>query len=133
MAQVKYQKAVEALRKFPPVFVDEMKNENRIFLRTVQRVARRIHRFKTRSGNLERSVLIDVSRQKVRGGMRRGLEGGSVYLEQGIAPYGRRIHEGWGRWKPDPFLVKAFIKLRDTEYENRLRGAVRRALRKVFK
>ena len=72
------------------------------------------HNFTTRGGKLEQSILTQVSD---------GGFVGRVYLEQGIAPYARRIHEGGGGLKdslgrrmtnkPDKFLYQAFERLTD--------------------
>ena len=111
------------------------------------------HRFISRSGNLERSAIPEVSAS--------GLQG-TVYLDGGLAPYAEYIHEGtgrygpkrrdffvapkvkkalhWGRFyskghlikgcRPDRFLLRAFEKSRDVIKEN-LTAAYMKALQKA--
>jgi len=67
------------------------------FLSSVQIEAKRQHRYIRRTGRLERSVKID-----------RTEDGGSVYIDEGAAPYGKYIHEGTKFIDRDPFLTDAF-------------------------
>lgn len=63
--------------------------------------AKASHRFVSRSGNLERSIIPEVKQT-------RNNIIGRVYLKDSIANYGKYIHNGFRSWKPDPFLEKAF-------------------------
>ena len=54
------------------------------------------HKFKSRSGRLERSIKYRTSRDIV-----------ETYIDRAMAPYGPSIHEGYGKKPPDPFLEEA--------------------------
>lgn len=112
----------------------------------VQLDAKRTHRFTSRSHNLERSVLVKVSQD--------GLKG-QVYLETGIAKYGPIVHEGRKKIraprnkvlafnmpgqglifrkevkavKPDRFLFKAFNR-RSKRIVIGLKKAIERGIRR---
>lgn len=66
-------------------------------LKSVQEEARRQHRYKRRTGKLERSISVETT-----------PEGGEVYIEEKTADYGKYVHEGFGKWSPDQFLISAF-------------------------
>lgn len=68
----------------------------------VARQARRKHRFITRSGHLERATLADVLNDMT----------GAVYIDDGIAEYGKYIYKGHGSWKADRFIHAAMRKRR---------------------
>lgn len=85
----------------------------------ITRQARSSHRFKTRSGNLERSVQSEVKNLT-----------SEIYLEPGIAVYGRRIHEGYGKWNPDQFLYRA-AETKEQEATKILDEAIGRALNRA--
>ena len=67
------------------------------FLVSVQAEAKRQHRYHRRTGKLERSVKVE-----------RAQDGGSVYLDDGAAPYGKYIHNGTRYIDSDPFLTDAY-------------------------
>lgn len=69
----------------------------------IQERARDVHRYKTRTGQAERSVQQSVHSS--------GLSG-RVYLDRGVAVYSPSLHEGHGTWAPDRFLYKAARKER---------------------
>lgn len=98
---IKQQSVVDAFNRFPDLFKRNVNLELKKALTQVQKKARREHRFVTRSGNLERSVTVDVLGNEI---------GGTVYLEKGIAKYGPYIHEGFKSWIADKFLYEAFNK-----------------------
>jgi hypothetical protein len=88
-------------------------------LSDIHSYAKKNHRFTTRGGMLEHSIT-DLPSPS-------GLSG-IVYLEQGQAPYARRIHEGGGGKKdslgrrmtnkPDRFLYQAFAFLKSKIQQN---------------
>ena len=63
------------------------------FLKAVQRTAQQRHRFTRRTGKLERSIRTETTK-----------DGGTVYLDEGIANYGKYVHQGFGSWSADKFL-----------------------------
>ena len=67
------------------------------FLVSVQAEAKRQHRYTRRTGKLERAVKVE-----------RAQDGGSVYLDDGAAPYGKYIHNGTRYIDSDPFLTDAY-------------------------
>lgn len=89
---------LQALQRAPEALTRETRVGMKEALQVVQKGARDVHRFRTRSGQLERSIQQSVKSS--------GLSG-RAYLEKGIAVYGPRIHTGWGTWSPDQFLYKA--------------------------
>ena len=86
-------KLLEALKRLPRETKGELRVEMKRFTRDVRVQSTRGHRFTARSGNLERSVKSEVSRD--------GTEG-QVYLDTGIAHYGPWLHDG-----TDPFIIQA--------------------------
>ena len=66
------------------------------YLKAVQSTARREHRYNRQTGNLERSVKLEINQ-----------DGGSVYIDEAQANYGKYIHNGFKSWSPDPFLSDA--------------------------
>jgi hypothetical protein len=62
------------------------------------------HEYKSQSGNLSRSTTYTISRD--------GLSA-ELFLDEGIAKYGKWVHDGNGKWKPDQFLYKAVDKNED--------------------
>lgn len=76
------------------------------------------HRFKARSGNLERSIMSDVSK-----------DGnniiGKLFLQDTIAEYALYIHRGFRSWAPDPFLREAkekWFKMISEKINEKMRG-----------
>ena len=112
---------LQAVGKIPRALSREVKPEMKIQLRDVQKQARRNHRFDTRSGAAERSIQTEISRS--------GFSG-KVYLDLGIAAYARRLHKGWGTWRPDRFLNKAGKRLKP-KIMTALQDAVKRGIRKA--
>lgn len=85
-------------REIRPAMIDAMED--------VARDARANHRFTTRSGNLERFTVSEVSDT--------GLTG-KVRIDDRNVPYGKYIHRGFRSWRPDQFVTKAFEgKKKDT-------------------
>ena len=67
------------------------------FLAEVQAEAKRQHRYTRRTGKLERAVKVE-----------RTEDGGSVYIDDAAARYGKYIHEGTRYIDSDPFLTDAY-------------------------
>ncbi len=76
----------EAFARAPDVFLSEMERGAKEGLTEIQRDAVRNHRFKRKSGNLERSVRVDFKSFKE--------PGTGIRLETGIASYAPYVHEG---------------------------------------
>ena len=88
------------------------------------KVARRVHRHKTRSGSLNKSI-VPTKTAKSRG----------VKLNLSIAKYARRIHDGDEKtgWAPDPFLTNAFNeKTKKRHYLKKIIININRVLKRVF-
>lgn len=66
------------------------------YLDKVKEKAKKEHRYKRRTGNLERSVKTQETH-----------DGGSVFIDDSQAPYGKYVHSGHGSWNPDEFLYDA--------------------------
>lgn len=66
------------------------------YLAAVQATARRDHRYIRRTGKLLRSVRMETN-----------TDGGSVYIDEGLAPYGKYVHDGTRHISSDPFLYEA--------------------------
>lgn len=67
------------------------------YLDNVQDRARSNHRFESRTGNLERAIRVSKTQN-----------GGSVYVDESIAPYARHVHDGHRSWSADNFLYDAY-------------------------
>lgn len=97
---------ITAFQRFP----DETRKAMRVGLATaagvVEREARLNHRYKTRSGNLERNTTSELFRGK--------QLASRVFVNDERAEYGKYIHGGFKTWSPDKFLFKA---LRNKEEE----------------
>lgn len=75
----------------------EMSRGAKIGLTAIQRDARRVHRWKRKSNNLARSVIVDFKSF--------ANPGHGIYLDSGIAPYAAYVHEGTA-----PHVIKAVRK-----------------------
>jgi hypothetical protein len=81
--------------------------------------AKRTHRFKAQTGNLERSVKNNIETKQ-----NRII---SIFqLDNKIANYGKYIHNGFRSWKPDPFLLQAIIT-RTTFIKRQIRILMKKA------
>lgn len=89
------------------------------YLVNVQEDAQSNHRYKRRTGNLERSIKI-----------RNKPDGGMVYINEAQAPYGKFVHDGQRSWAPDQFLYNAAIK-NEPELNRKIDQAVDKAFRKA--
>ena len=87
----------------------------------VKQEASRTHRFRVRSNNLVRSITPRVSRN--------GLQV-LVELNEGVAKYGRFIHDGFKSWAPDQFLYKA-LRTQKRKIVQGISNGIARALRKA--
>jgi len=76
----------EAFRRAPQIFYQELDRSIKQGLTDIQRDARRVHRFKSISGNLARSVQVDFTSSKD--------PGNGLRLDKGMAPYAGWVHEG---------------------------------------
>lgn len=90
-AEIDYEKLSKAFEKIPLVAARELRIEINKGLCAVQVDARLHHDFKPHSGKLERSVQEDVEST--------GLSG-KVWLEEGVASYGKFVHDGTGLYGP---------------------------------
>jgi hypothetical protein len=114
-------KLIMAFNRAPMEVAKTIRVEMKKQLQEVQNEARLNHRFITRTGMLERSIDKTVDES--------GLIG-IVYLNLALAPYARRIHQGWGTWNADQFLYIAFSK-KIEQIKEALDRAVDRAFKKV--
>jgi hypothetical protein len=88
-------------------------------LERIQTVAKYVHRFKRRTGALQRSIKV-----------RKRVLGGSVLQDGRIAHYGIYVHEGHHSWQPDRFMYNAWKK-NQAHFQRQLRRALNRAVRKA--
>jgi hypothetical protein len=88
------------------------------FGRDVQAEARNNHKYETDTGMLERSIEYKATPDG---------DGVEIWADLGIAPYARRIHEGWGTWVRDPFLKIAFNR-QAQNLGDRIQKAISKAL-----
>jgi hypothetical protein len=109
-------KIKDSLKHLSDDFFDEViEGAVHPYLDHVQKEAQRRHAFKSRTGKLERSVRTEKTD-----------DGGSVYLDESIAPYAEYVHEGHGSWSPDRFLT-------DAEDERYLDKLIDRAIDDILK
>lgn len=86
------------------------------FFDHAKQMAKAIHRFKNRTGNLESSIKTRVYKYT-----------GKLYIDLKKAHYGIYVHEGHGTWKPDRFIYDAT----DIEHlQELINKNIRRQLRK---
>ena len=86
-----------SLNKLAGNFFDDIVEEAvHTYLDQVAKTAKRSHRYKRRTGALERSIRTD-----------KHDNGGSVYIDDSIAPYGEYVHDGTKHIIADPFLMDA--------------------------
>ena len=100
--------------RFPMLLYDNVLKVVRSHLINVRTIARQAHRFMStpgrrpsgryyrNTGRLEKSIQVEMM-----------SDGGRVYLDEGIAYYGKYVHEGQQSWEPDPFIYDAFESQRD--------------------
>lgn len=110
----------EALEKLSgTVHQKVVKSAIRDFLYAVQRNARATHRYTRRTGNLERAVKVSTTK-----------DGGSVYIDDGQAPYGKFVHNGQRSWAPDPFLYDA-VEMNEDDLDRKIDAAIDQALKET--
>jgi hypothetical protein len=117
--------------RMPMMLYDDALKIIRLHLVNIRTIARQIHRFQAtpgkrpngryyrNTGRLERSVQVHME-----------SDGGSVYLDEGIADYGKYVHEGQRSWAPDQFVYDAFESQRD-EIDSDLTYAISQAIREM--
>lgn len=64
------------------------------------------HRYKRRSGDLQRATQTD----KIKDGYK-------AYINDGIVSYGSSVHSGHGTWQPDEFLYESFDREKKNIFE----------------
>ena len=84
----------------------------------IQSTARKEHRYKTRTGQLEKSVSTKIEDN--------GLVG-EVGLDDSIADYGKYVVQGHGTWEPDQFLEEALEK-REPFIQDAFEKAIKEAI-----
>lgn len=110
----------KALSIAPKLLKTELRVELKNQLKEVRKVAKKEHRFKRKSGFLQRSIKQVIDNQLT----------GMVFLDTGIASYGPIVHEGHGKWSPDQFLYEALDKQKD-DIRKGVGEAINRALKKA--
>ena len=110
------------MRKFPAAARNAVVRELGQGMAGIQIDARQHHRFKTQTGALERSVLSEVDPIKLQG---------TVWLEDGVARYGKYIHRGFKSWQADPFLYDAFRRKKKQIIKN-IETIIIRVARGIF-
>lgn len=91
------EEALRALDSFSKDIEKEILLELEKEFKLVVDKAKRVHRFTTRTGRLERATLTDVQGKTVR-----------ALIDDALAPYGKYIHEGFKTWSSDPYLEEKF-------------------------
>lgn len=90
---------------------------------SVIRSAKTNHRYKRRSGDLQKATKQFEESSNTFG----------VHIDETIAKYGQYIHDGFKTWASDPFLTKAFNRAIDKKkYSKKIVERVNRVLAKVF-
>ena len=84
--------------KLDAILVDSMVHDGiGPFVKEIELEARQHHRYQNKSGRLMRAIKSSVDR-----------DSGSVYIDEGSAPYGKYVHDGTRHWASDPFITDAF-------------------------
>ena len=119
------QRALEkAARDMPRALQRYVGAAMRSAVSVVEVSAKQNHRFKTRSGDLLRSVQSGVEDM--------GLSG-FVELNDAIAEHGKYIHDGFKSWAPDPFVEQAFTSGANMDMiEDKLSAAIDRMIDELF-
>lgn len=117
--KIDVQRVLTAMLKAPEAFTKEVRVEMKREMTAIQEDARLHHRFTTRSGNLDRSVSTRVTRS--------GFSG-KTFLNDRLAKYGKFIHNGTRKLKPDKFLYEAFDRRKSELVEN-----INRSIQRGFK
>lgn len=85
-----------ALKSFADDLPDAVDAGFEIASKKVLSDAARMHRFKSRTGNLISSLRSSIS-----------AESAEFMIDNAQAPYGKYVHEGFKSWQSDPFLQSA--------------------------
>ena len=89
------------------------------YISRMQRRAKILHRFRSRTGNLVSAIESELY----------GLSG-RVYIDDMVAPYGKFVHNGQRTWAPDPFIYDAVAELEDelsTALKQTLEASIQKA------
>lgn len=113
-----YQEAVSALEDFSEEVEDEVEGALEKSIKKVADEARIVHRFRSRTGRLQSAVQTETQGYSAR-----------AFINDGLAPHGKHIHDGFKSWTPDPFLEDA-LRRNESSIGNELESAVSRAITK---
>lgn len=97
----------EVTRGFDKFNRDLEKNVEKVEKESISRLektAREIHRYRPRTGKLQRATKGRVVESK------KDVSGVELYIDRGVAPYGLYIHDGHRSWAPDTFVTDAMEK-----------------------
>lgn len=94
-------------RKLPVATGEALSTESR----KIEQKARTRHRYRERSGTLERATLAEATREDI-----------TAYIDDAMAPYGEYVHDGRKGWAPDQFVYKAM-----NESEDNIRRSIEHA------
>lgn len=114
-ASIDATQVIANLKNVSKYITEEVNKALEVLLPKIQAYARKNHRFRTRTGKLESSIMQDV----------RNIIG-DIYINEAIAPYGKYVHEGHGKWAPDKFIYDA-VNVFSIEIKRELEQAVNRA------
>lgn len=89
--------ALRALSTFTEDVSDEIKKSLDSEFTDIVKEAKQIHRFRNRTGRLLSAVQKEIKGYTA-----------SALIQDGRAPHGKFIHDGFKSWAPDPFLEDAF-------------------------
>ncbi len=89
------------------------------YLDKVKFSAKRKHRFSSRTGKLERSITV-----------KKNVSGGVVFLDRGLADYGKWVHNGTNKWAADKFLTDA-AESKDRDLDNSIDQSMNKSIKKL--
>jgi hypothetical protein len=69
----------------------------------LEREARTVHRYRIRSGLLERATKSEIVQSAI-----------NLYIDNGLADYGKYVHEGTNKRPPDRFVYQAMERKEDS-------------------
>lgn len=113
-----YEEAVSALDDFSDEIEDEIEGALDKSIKKVADQARAVHRFRSRTGRLKSAVQTEVQGYSAR-----------AFIDDGLAPHGKHIHDGFKSWAPDPFLEDA-LRRNELSIGTEIESAVSRAITK---
>jgi hypothetical protein len=89
------------------------------FVNSIKVEAQRHHRYHRKTGRLERAIRATTD-----------ADSGQVYIDEGLASYGRYVHDGTRKWDSDAFITDAYER-KQLELDRDADRAVEKAIKQA--